>query len=501
MNKEWADKNKEIQTLLAKEATFEEAIKKLIEFRGELFQQITWIVEGYPEEAFYQMPFAGAAGYHSKTLAYSIWHIFRIEDIVAHEMIAGDEQILFHEGFLGKTASPIITTGNELKGEEIAEFSKKLDVKELYLYAKAVKEATDQILLQLQYKDLKKKFTDETKQKLIDGKCVSEDENAFWLIDYWCGKDIKGLIQMPFSRHWIMHIEAMLRIKDRLCKLARKGADPVAICGLSCSHCFLGAWCGGCRTVYNTCSCAICSEGRICPNVKCCNEKNIDGCYECNELETCEKGFYVPTNDGANAAKAQSLYIRKYGKKAFLKIQTKLHEKYEFQKVQEILGQDYKEALRMLEENEAFAFLSVDDLRDDEIFLKVNHLTEAQPERKFVPAYHFDICLLDGTVIGGCDLRIGHSDKLYIGGNIGYHIDEPYRGHHYAAKACRLMFLQARKHRLTYLIITCLPTNKASSRTCELAGGRYLETVAIPEDNEMYAEGKREVMIYRFELE
>ena len=351
MDKGWAEKNKEIQTLLAKEATFDEAIKKLIEFRGELFQQITWIVESYPDEAFYQMPFAGAKGYHSKTLAYSIWHIFRIEDIVAHEMIAGDEQMLFREGILKKTASPIITTGNELKDEEIAEFSKKLDVKELYLYAKAVKEATDQILLQLQYKDLKKKFTDETKQKLIDGKCVSEDENAFWLIDYWCGKDIKGLIQMPFSRHWIMHIEAMLRIKDRLCKLARKGADPVATCGLSCSHCFLGAWCGGCRTVYNTCSCAICSEGRICPNVKCCKEKNIDACYECNELETCEKGFYVPSNDGANAAKAQSLYIRKYGKKDFLKIQTRLHEKYEFQKVQEILGQDCKKALRMLEEN------------------------------------------------------------------------------------------------------------------------------------------------------
>ena len=44
-----------------------------------------------------QMPFAGAKGYHNKTLAYSIWHIFRIEDIVSHEMIAGDEQILFRE--------------------------------------------------------------------------------------------------------------------------------------------------------------------------------------------------------------------------------------------------------------------------------------------------------------------------------------------------------------------------------------------------------------------
>ena len=220
MNKDWSEKNKEIQKLLSKEATFGEAIRKLIEFRAELFQQISWIVEGYPENAFYQLPFEGAKGYHSKTLAYSIWHIFRIEDIVAHEMIAEDEQILFREKFLKKTGSPIITTGNELEGGDIAEFSKKLKVQELYLYAKAVKESSDKILLQLQYKDLKRKFSEDIKQKLVKSKCVSEDENAFWLIDYWCGKDVKGLIQMPFSRHWIMHIEAMQRIKNRLCKTA-----------------------------------------------------------------------------------------------------------------------------------------------------------------------------------------------------------------------------------------------------------------------------------------
>ena len=45
---------------------------------------------------------------------------------------------------------------------------------------------------------------------------VSSDKNAIWLIDYWCGKDIRGLIQMPFSRHWIMHIEACLRIKKKI---------------------------------------------------------------------------------------------------------------------------------------------------------------------------------------------------------------------------------------------------------------------------------------------
>ncbi len=59
----------------------------------------------------------------------------------------------------------------------------------------------------------------------------------------------------------------------------------------------------------------------------------------------------MSSNDGAAAARAQSLFIRKYGKKAFLKAQTRLHEKYDFQKVQEILGQDYEEALRFLEGN------------------------------------------------------------------------------------------------------------------------------------------------------
>ncbi len=350
MDKEWAEMNKDMQALLSKEATFREAISKLTELRESLFAQISRIVNTFPEEAFSRMPFAGAEGYHSKTLAYSIWHIFRIEDIVAHEMIAEDRQVLFAQGFDRTIHSPIITTGNELSGNEIAAFSEKLDVKELYRYAQAVKESTDRILGQLPYSALKRKFGEEMIAKLQSTGCVSKDDRASWLIDYWCGKDIRGLIRMPFSRHWIMHIEAMRRIKNSLCKTARKGVDPVACCGLSCNHCFLAEWCGSCRTDYHTCSFATVSPDGICPNVKCCQEKGIDGCYECDGLESCEKGFYIPSNDGANAVKAQALYIRNHGKQAFLKVQDRLHQKYEFAKVQEILGQDYHEGYRILEE-------------------------------------------------------------------------------------------------------------------------------------------------------
>ena len=110
MNKEWSKQNKEIQILLGKELTYKEGIQKLIAFRGELFEQISNIVSNYPREAFYQMPFQGANGYHSKTLAYSIWHIFRIEDIVAHELIKKDKQILFTDSYEKKIQAPIITT-------------------------------------------------------------------------------------------------------------------------------------------------------------------------------------------------------------------------------------------------------------------------------------------------------------------------------------------------------------------------------------------------------
>lgn len=226
MNKEWSEKNKRMQTLIGKEATFREGIDVLIELRDDLFGQIASIVDTYPPEAFYQMPFAKAEGNHSKTLAYSMWHIFRIEDIVAHTIILGDSQILFAQSFSEATGSPIITTGNELKGEAIAAFSKQLDVKALLAYCAAVKASTDGMLKNLGYRDLKRRFTDEDKRRVVESHTVSSDETAAWLIDYWCNKDIAGLIKMPFSRHWIMHIEAMCRIKNKLCQIAPQGAKP-----------------------------------------------------------------------------------------------------------------------------------------------------------------------------------------------------------------------------------------------------------------------------------
>ena len=96
------------------------------------------------------------------------------------------------------------------------EFSKQLHIEKLYNYIVEVDRSTTEILKTLTYEDSRKKISDEKRHKVERLNVVSTDENAYWLIDYWCGKDVRGLIQMPLSRHWIMHIEACLRIRDRI---------------------------------------------------------------------------------------------------------------------------------------------------------------------------------------------------------------------------------------------------------------------------------------------
>ncbi len=216
MNKEWSDLNKKMQLQLKKKDTYEAGINTLMMLRAELMTQIMQFKSELKNEDFSAMPFMNAKGHHNKTIAYSLWHVFRIEDIVMHSLIAGDEQILFSGDYQRRIQAPIITTGNELVKEEIAGFSKQLCIEELYHYITEVDKATTEIVKSLSYEDLKVQMTEEKRKYLESLNVVSRDENAYWLIDYWCEKDIRGLIQMPLSRHWIMHIEACLRIRDKL---------------------------------------------------------------------------------------------------------------------------------------------------------------------------------------------------------------------------------------------------------------------------------------------
>lgn len=216
MNKQWSELNKTMQVQMKKRDTYEAGIGTLLDLRNRLMETLVSFKSELCRADFNAIPFINAEGYHSKTIAYSIWHIFRIEDIVAHTLIKNDEQVFFAGNYQERIHSPVITTGNELVKQEIADFSEQLDLQALYSYSLEVKESTEKIVKSLSFPELTQKVPEERKECLKSLNVVSADENAVWLIDYWCNKDIRGLIQMPFSRHWIMHTEACLRIKNKI---------------------------------------------------------------------------------------------------------------------------------------------------------------------------------------------------------------------------------------------------------------------------------------------
>ncbi|GAB2569495.1 GNAT family N-acetyltransferase [Gracilibacillus alcaliphilus] len=146
-------------------------------------------------------------------------------------------------------------------------------------------------------------------------------------------------------------------------------------------------------------------------------------------------------------------------------------------------------------------FLDFTKITGEEIDLILHKTVPGNVEMDWVPTYHFDITLHNQTErIGEIDIRIGYNQQLYYGGQIGYQVDEAYRGHHYAAKAVRLIQQVAEAHQMEELIITCNPDNFASRKTCEYAGAELKEIVDLPPDNDMYQRGEKQKCIYKISL-
>ena len=162
------------------------------------------------------MPYPNSKGYDSKNIAYSIYHVFRIEDIVSNTLISDNEEIIL----LNNYEFPIMTTGNELVGMEIKNTLITMNIEKLHEYIKKVYDTTNDIIEKLEYSDLKKKIPSENREKLINEKSVNEKN--LWLVHYWCDKDVLGLINMPLTRHWIMHLEASKRIENGLKKVKKR---------------------------------------------------------------------------------------------------------------------------------------------------------------------------------------------------------------------------------------------------------------------------------------
>ncbi len=147
-----------------------------------------------------------------------------------------------------------------------------------------------------------------------------------------------------------------------------------------------------------------------------------------------------------------------------------------------------------------FHFLDPGTPTDLSIALMLASAEPADAPKGRAPAYSFAIIeRASGSRAGAISLRLGDGQTLLAyAGHLGYRIDELFRGHHYAERACRLLAPLARAHGLTELIITCDPENTPSRRTCERLGAAFIEIVDIPPGHDLFARGMRRKCRYRW---
>jgi predicted acetyltransferase len=149
-----------------------------------------------------------------------------------------------------------------------------------------------------------------------------------------------------------------------------------------------------------------------------------------------------------------------------------------------------------------FKFKDYPPLTDGEIDVVIDEKRPAGFRPGWVPSYEYHICLHGKTEpIGHISLRIGNVKNITrYGGHIGYRVDEPYRGHHYAARACKIVKQVALDYGFKELSITCNPDNYPSRKTCEAIGCKLIEIVDLPEDNDMYLAGDRQKCLYKWDI-
>ena len=119
-----------------------------------------------------------------------------------------------------------------------------------------------------------------------------------------------------------------------------------------------------------------------------------------------------------------------------------------------------------------------------------------------LPFYWWDIVLKPNNVsVGKISFRIGYNYHSYYNGNIGYEVDEEYRGHHYSLLACQLVLKVAQYHKMDKIYLTCDYDNISSYKTIEKLGANLVEEILPPKDYIFYDEEMEIQRIYELKID
>lgn len=122
----------------------------------------------------------------------------------------------------------------------------------------------------------------------------------------------------------------------------------------------------------------------------------------------------------------------------------------------------------------------LNEIEGERLVLKFTKFVPANPEKQYVDCCLYDICLKDGTVVGTISAKLGFNESVFFIGNIGYSVNEEYRGNGYAGEAVNIIKVLFKNNGFDKVIITQHPDNLASRRVCEKLNAKFLGVFELP---------------------
>lgn len=184
--------------------------------RSDVFSFEDEILKGLPEEQFRKI-----APKSNHSIAWVIWHIARVEDVVMNLLVAGTSQVLLDGDWHETVGAGIIHTGNGITKRKVRYLSEGLDTHYLTMYRIAVGRETRKVIKRLKSADYQRKVDPSRVRRIWDEKAVLPQARS--IVDYWASRTIGQLLLMPPLRHSFLHLNEARRIKLSLLEKREPG--------------------------------------------------------------------------------------------------------------------------------------------------------------------------------------------------------------------------------------------------------------------------------------
>lgn len=125
-------------------------------------------------------------------------------------------------------------------------------------------------------------------------------------------------------------------------------------------------------------------------------------------------------------------------------------------------------------------------IRGKELTLRLMETVKSEYAFDLLPFYYYEILDKKNNSVGKISLRIGYNEYTIYNGNVGYEVNQEYRGHNYSLKALKMLKPLMKYHKIDFIILAIDELNTASNKIAQKAKGKLIGKFTVQKQHKFY---------------